>query len=609
MSNWIEDYALIGDCRSAALVSRSGSIDWLCWPRFDSEACFAALLGTSDHGRWLVAPRDEAKITRRYRPGTLILETSFETEDGAATLVDFMPFRGDHSEIVRLVIGTRGKLKMHTELILRFGYGAIVPWVTRLENGALRAIAGPDMAVLRTPVHVTGQDMTTAGEFTITRGESIPLVLTYARSHRTLPDAIDPTASLEATEKFWKQWSSKCLPAGEWSEIVRRSMITLKALTYGPTGGVVAAPTTSLPERLGGERNWDYRYCWLRDATLTLLGAMHAGYYEEAQAWREWLLRAVAGSPHQLQIMYGIGGERRLNEWVADWLPGYENSAPVRIGNAAHTQLQLDVFGEIMDVHHQARRCGLSTNESGWDVQIKILEHLARIWRHPDQGIWEMRGLAQHFTYSKVMAWVAFDRGIKSAETFGLEGPVEEWRKLRDEVCDDVCTHGFNSKLGTFVQAYESEQLDASLLLLPCVGFLPVSDPRIASTIAAIEKRLIRDGFVMRYSTDEVEDALPPGEGAFLACSFWLVDVYILQDRYDDAERLFRRLVGLANDLGLLSEEYDSQQKRLVGNFPQAFSHLALINSAYNLTRAHKPVEQRAQVEHASLEMAVDRAE
>jgi len=607
MSTRIEDYALIGDCRSAALVSRAGSIDWLCWPRFDSEACFAALLGTSDHGRWLVAPRQEAKITRRYRPGTLILETCFETDDGAATLVDFMPFRGDHSEIVRLVIGTRGKLKMHTELILRFGYGAIVPWVTRLENGALRAIAGPDMVVLRTPVHVTGQDLTTAGEFTISRGETIPLVLTYARSHRTLPDAVDPTASLEATEKFWKQWSSKCRPAGEWSDMVRRSVITLKALTYGPTGGIVAAPTTSLPERIGGERNWDYRYCWLRDATLTLLGAMHAGFYEEAQAWREWLLRAVAGSPHQLQIMYGIGGERRLNEWVADWLPGYENSAPVRIGNAAHTQLQLDVFGEIMDVHHQARRCGLSTNESGWDVQIKILEHLARIWRHPDQGIWEMRGPARHFTYSKVMAWVAFDRGIKSAESFGLEGPVETWRELRDQIFAEVCERGFNKKLGSFVQAYDSDQLDASLLQLPCVGFLPVSDPRIAATIAAIETRLIRDGFVMRYSTDEVEDALPPGEGAFLACSFWLVDVYILQDRYDDAERLFRRLAALANDVGLLSEEYDPRAKRLVGNFPQAFSHLALLNSAHNLTGARKPVEQRAQDEHVPLELAGDR--
>ncbi len=598
MSTRIEDYALIGDCKSAALVARDGSIDWLCWPRFDSEACFAALLGTREHGRWLVAPRDDARITRRYRPGTLILETHFETADGAATLIDFMSFHSDHSEIVRLVVGDRGKVKMHTELILRFGYGAVVPWVTRLENGALRAIAGPDMAVLRTPVRVRGEDMTTVGEFTIAEGETIPLVLTYARSHKTLPEAGDPRTSLETTEKFWKEWSAKCRPAGEWSEAVRRSIITLKALTYEPTGGIVAAPTTSLPEQIGGKRNWDYRYCWLRDATLTLLTAMHAGYYEEAQSWREWLLRAVAGSPDQLQIMYGIGGERRLNEWVADWLPGYENSAPVRIGNAAHTQLQLDVFGETMDVHYQARRGGLSIHQSGWDLQLKFLEHLKTIWHEPDHGIWEMRGATQHFVYSKVMAWVAFDRGIKSIETFGLDGPMDEWVKLRDEICDEVCDRGFNKKLGTFVQAYDSNQLDANLLMLPCVGFLPVSDPRIDGTIAAIERHLVHDGFVMRYSTEQVDDALPPGEGAFLACSFWLVDVYILQGRLDDAEKLFRRLVGLCNDVGLLSEEYDPRGRRLTGNFPQAFSHLALVNSAYNLTRIAKPVQQRAQDEN-----------
>jgi GH15 family glucan-1,4-alpha-glucosidase len=599
MSTLIEDYALIGDCKSAALVARDGSIDWLCWPRFDSDACFAALLGSPDHGRWLIGPSEKARITRRYRPDTLVLETCFDTPDGAAMLVDFMPFHADHSEIVRLVVGTRGKLKMHTELILRFGYGAVVPWVTRLEDGALRAIAGPDMVVLRTPVHLKGKDMTTVGEFTISRGETIPLVLTYSRSHRPLPAEHDPMTALASTEAFWKEWSAKCRTAGDWTEAVRRSMITLKALTYGPTGGIVAAPTTSLPEQLGGERNWDYRFCWLRDATLTLLGAMHAGYYEEAQAWREWLLRAVAGSPDQLQIMYGIGGERRLAEWVADWLPGYEGSKPVRIGNAAHTQLQLDVFGEIMDVHHQARRCGLSTNESGWGAQIEFLNHLKKIWKMPDQGIWEMRGPSQHFTYSKVMAWVAFDRAIKSAETFGLEGPIDEWRALRDEVYDEVCERGFNKKLGSFVQAYDSDQLDASLLLLPCVGFLPVTDPRIEATITAVERRLLRNGFVLRYSTEEVEDALPPGEGAFLACSFWLVDVYMLQDRFDEAETLFRRLVGLANDVGLLSEEYDPRAKRLVGNFPQAFSHLALVNSAYNLTRERKPVHQRAHDESA----------
>jgi GH15 family glucan-1,4-alpha-glucosidase len=599
MSTRIEDYALIGDCRSAALVSRDGSIDWLCWPRFDSEACFAALLGNREHGRWLVAPRDKARITRQYRPNTLILETCFETTEGAAVLVDFMPFHGEHSEIVRLVHGTRGKVRMHTELILRFGYGAVVPWVTRLESGILRAIAGPDMALLRTPIHLKGKNLTTVGEFSVSRGETIPLVLSYADSHRSIPLSHDATAALEATEKFWKEWTAKCRPAGEWSEAVRRSVITLKALTYAPTGGIVAAPTASLPEQIGGRRNWDYRYCWLRDATLTLLGAMHAGYYEEAEAWRDWLLRAVAGSPEQLQIMYGIAGERRLMEWIADWLPGYEGSAPVRIGNAAHTQLQLDMFGEIMDVFHQARRGGLTTNESGWDAQIKFLEHLERIWRKPDQGIWEMRGSPQHFTYSKVMAWVAFDRAIKSAENFGLEGPLDRWRELREEICDDVLAHGYDKKRGTFVQAYGSDQLDASLLLLPCVGFLPISDPRVTGTVAAIERRLLCDGLVMRYSTEDVEDALPPGEGAFLACSFWLVDVYILQERFEEAENLFRRLVGLSNELGLLSEEYDAASKRLVGNFPQAFSHVALVNSAYNLTRARKPVHQRAQEEHA----------
>jgi GH15 family glucan-1,4-alpha-glucosidase len=488
---------------------------------------------------------------------------------------------------------------MHTELILRFGYGAVVPWVTRLEDGALRAIAGADMVALHTPVHVSGKDMTTVGEFTVGRGETIPFVLTYSPSHLPLPAAVDPTGALAETETYWREWSAKCRPAGQWTEAVKRSVITLKALTYGPTGGIVAAPTTSLPEHIGGERNWDYRYCWLRDSTLTLLGAMRAGYFEEAQAWREWLLRAVAGSPDQIQIMYGIGGERRLTEWVADWLPGYENSTPVRIGNAAHVQLQLDVFGELMDTGYQARRGGLSGNEAGWAVGLAVLDHLKKIWREPDQGIWEMRGPPQHFTYSKVMAWVAFDRAIKSAETFGLEGPVDDWRKLRDEIHDEVCERGFDKKLGTFVQAYGSDQLDASLLLIPGVGFLPATDPRVEKTIAAIEKKLIRDGYVMRYSTEQVEDALPPGEGAFLACSFWLVDVYTLQDRTDDAERLFRRLVGLRNDVGLLSEQYDPDRKRLVGNFPQAFSHLALINSAYNLTQARKPVHQRAHDEHA----------
>jgi GH15 family glucan-1,4-alpha-glucosidase len=598
----IEDYALIGDCRSAALVSREGSIDWFCCPRFDSEACFAALLGTRKHGRWLIAPHAPARVTRRYRPNTLVLETHFETEEGAATLIDFMPLSGHHSTVVRLVIGTRGKVTMGTELILRFGYGAIVPWVTRLEDGALRAIAGPDMMILRTPVQLRGVDMTTVGEFTIHKDDTIPFVLNYYRSHRPVHTPLDPTAALQETETFWRDWSAKCRSAGPWTEAVVRSMITLKALTYAPTGGMVAAPTTSLPEQLGGERNWDYRYCWLRDATLVLLGAMNAGFFDEAQAWREWLLRAVAGSPGQLQIMYGIAGERRLTEWTAPWLPGYENSAPVRIGNAAHSQLQLDVFGEIMDVHHQARRRGLSTNESGWEAQLAFLKHLQEIWREPDEGIWEVRGTPQQFTHSKVMAWVAFDRAIKSAETFGLDGPLDEWHTLRDEIFEEVCTKGFNAETGTFVQAYGVKHVDASLLLMPSMGFLPVSDQRVEGTIATIERRLLRDGFVRRYDTQDTDDGLPPGEGAFLACSFWLVDVFIMQNRMADAERMFRRLVALRNDLGLLSEEYDPRAKRLVGNFPQAFSHMALVNSAYNLTRREKPVEQRAQAEYESPE-------
>jgi len=597
MAARIEDYAMIGDCRTAALVARDGSIDWLCCPRFDSEACFAALLGTPEHGRWLIAPRESARVTRRYRPNTLVLETHFETNEGAVTLVDFMPFRDSQSTIVRLVVGTRGSVKMRTELILRFGYGAIVPWVSRLEDGALRAIAGPDMVIVHTPVHLRGENLTTVGEFVINREETISFVLSYLPSHRPLREPFDPIRALTDTETFWRDWSAKCRPAGPWTDAVARSMITLKALTYEPTGGIVAAPTMSLPEKLGGVRNWDYRYCWLRDATLVLLGAMHAGYFEEAQAWREWLLRAVAGSPDQLQIMYGIGGERRLSEWTASWLPGYENSAPVHVGNAAYSQLQLDVFGEIMDVHHQARRGGLSTNESGWAAQLAFLDHLKQVWQQPDEGIWEVRGMRRHFTHSKVMAWVAFDRAIKSAETFGLEGPVEEWRKLRQTICDEVCAKGFDSELGSFVQFYGSKELDASSLL-PSVGFLPISDPRVESTIAAIERRLLRGGFVMRYDSGEFDDGLPPGEGAFLACSFWLVDVYALQGRVADAERLFRRLIGLRNDVGLLSEEYDPRAKRFVGNFPQAFSHVALILSAYNLTRVEKPVEQRAQAEY-----------
>jgi GH15 family glucan-1,4-alpha-glucosidase len=592
----IEDYALIGDCETAALVSRDGSIDWLCWPRFDSEACFAALLGTHEHGHWRIGARNpQARISRRYRPNTLILETRFETPEGAATLIDFMPPRGRHSNVVRIVIGEHGRVQMATKVVFRFGYGAIVPWMTRLEDGTYRAIAGPDMVVLRTPVNLRGQELTTVGSFIISEGEAIPFVLTYCQSHNPPPTAWDPTSALEATEAFWRDWTGKCTAGGAWHEAVVRSLITLKALTYAPTGGIVAAPTTSLPERPGGPRNWDYRFCWLRDATLTLLAMMHAGIYWEAAAWRDWMVRAVAGSPDQIQPLYGIAGERRLAEWTAPWLPGFQNSQPVRIGNEAYRQFQLDIFGEVMDALHQSRRSGLSATDTGWRVQVAMLDHLARVWSEPDEGIWEIRAERRHFVYSKVMAWVAFDRAIKSVETFGLEGPASRWRKLRSQIFTEVCERGFDPELGCFVQSYGSKEVDASLLLLPTVGFLSVTDPRISGTIRAVEERLIVNGLVLRYETTTYVDGLPPGEGVFLACSFWLVDVYVLQGRREDAERLFKRLLALCNDVGLLSEEYDPQARQLLGNFPQAFSHIGLINSAFNLTRPLIPVEQRRQ--------------
>jgi GH15 family glucan-1,4-alpha-glucosidase len=594
MPSRIEDYALIGDCEAAALVARDGSIDWLCWPRFDSDACFAALLGSDEHGHWRIAPRDEARITRRYRGNTLILETHFETSTGVVLLVDFMPLHGKHSNIVRVVIGERGCVTMTSELVLRFGYGAIVPWVTRLDDGTLRAIAGPDMVLLRTPVPLIGQNFKTIGEFTVAEGQTVPFVLTDAHSHLPPPPPLDPWLALKHTEAFWSGWSKKCRPAGHCTDAIIRSLITLKALTYSPTGGIVAAPTTSLPEQLGGARNWDYRFCWLRDATLTLLGLMDAGYDQEANAWHEWLLRAVAGSPEQVQIMYGISGERRLTEWEVPWLPGYEKSAPVRIGNAGHSQRQLDVFGEVMDALHQARINGLAANESGWALQIAFLARLENIWGEPDEGIWEVRGGSKHFTYSKMMAWVAFDRAVKSAETFDLAGPVDRWRAVAAEIHADVCRRGFDHELGSFVQSYGSKQLDASLLLMPSVGFLPPDDWRVRGTVRAIEQRLLVDGLVMRYDTKKTQDGLPPGEGAFLACSFWLVDAYILQKRWHDARSLFDRLLELRNDVGLLGEEYDPRTGRLVGNFPQAFTHVALVNSGFNLTRSEKPAEQRA---------------
>src|SRR6266700_3514085 len=598
----IEDYALSGDCESAALVGRDGSIDWLCWPRFDSDACFAALLGAREHGRFQIAPRDDiTNVTRRYRPGTLILETHFETQDGAVTLVDFMPMRGRNPDCVRIVVGERGRVAMSVELVLRFGYGEIVPWVRKLGSGALRAIAGPDMVVLRTPVHMRGENLTTVGEFTVGEGDRVPFVLSYGPSHLPVPEAFAADAALKDTQEFWDAWTRKGhVNDGPWVGAVCRSLITLKALTYGPTGGLVAAPTTSLPEFIGGNRNWDYRYCWVRDATLTLLALMNAGYYGEAQAWRDWLTRAVAGRPEQMDVMYGVAGERRLTEWEAPWLPGYEDSSPVRIGNAAHSQLQLDVFGEVMDTLHQSRRGGLASTESAWDVQIALLDHLEEIWRKPDQGIWEVRSTPLHFTYSKAMAWVAFDRAIKSAEMFGLPGKVEHWRELCAEIHADVCAKGWNPARDSFMRSYGSTDHDASLLLLAPIGFVKPDDPRYRATVAAIEKHLIVDGLVMRYDTRHAPDGLPAGEGAFLPCSFWLADAYLLTGRRREAEKLFERLVGLCNDVGLLSEEYDPRSKRLLGNFPQAFSHIALINTAFNLTRAVKPAEQRADLSRAT---------
>ena len=597
----IEDYALIGDLATAALVGRDGSIDWLCWPRFDSDSCFAALLGGPEHGRWLIAPQNPAgRITRRYRPSTLILETLFETEDGAVRLIDFMAPREDwisdaSSHLARLIVGERGRVEMHSELVMRFGYGAVVPWVERMDERTTRAIAGPDMAVLRSPVHMHGEHFRTMANFTVEAGERIAITLSYGPSNRPLPKPIDVEAKLRDTERFWTGWAARNKISGPWNDAVCRSLITLKALTYAPTGGTVAAPTTSLPEQLGGPRNWDYRFCWLRDATLTLLSLMNAGYYEEARMWRDWLLRAAAGSPRQIQIMYGIRGERRLTEWEVPWLPGYADSQPVRVGNAAHNQRQLDIFGEVMDALYQARQGGLGVYEAGWNLERELLAYLETIWSEPDEGIWEVRSGREHFTFSKVMAWVAFDRAVKSAETFDLHGPVAQWRAVRDKIHADICAHGFDAAAGTFVRAYGSKELDASLLLLPALGFLPPRDPRVRATVEAIEARLLSDGLVLRYDTATAADGLPPGEGVFLACSFWLADAYLMLGRQEDAEQMFERLLSLRNDVGLLSEQYEPRGRRLVGNFPQAFSHLALVNTASNLAHYKKPAEQRSE--------------
>src|SRR4051812_9933069 len=592
----IEDYALIGDCQSAALIGRDGSIDWLCWPRFDSPACFAALLGTRDNGRWRIAPMDANASTRRtYRDDTLILETTWENAEGAVSVIDFMPVRTRQPDLVRLVVGRRGRLVMDMELLLRLDYGAAVPWVTRLPgNNAICAVAGPDKVVLCSPVPLDGHDFSHTARFEINAGDRMPFVLTHALSHVVLPARIDPEAALADTEAFWREWCGRCSVKGKWLGAVRRSLITLKALSYAPTGGIVAAPTTSLPEKLGGVRNWDYRYCWLRDATLTLLALMNGGYRDEAESWTNWLLRAVAGSPAQTQIMYGLAGERRLSEQELPWLPGFANSHPVRIGNAASTQSQLDVYGELLDVMHQSRKAGL-TIEAAWSVQRAMLEHLETVWHEPDSGLWEVRGPRRHFTYSKIMCWVAFDRGIKGVQEYGLSGPLDRWRNVRDEIHADVCRSGYVEARGAFVQSYGSEDLDASLLLVPGTGFLPWDDRRVVSTIAAIQRELTVDGLVVRYHTHSSLDALPPGEGVFLACSFWLADALYMQGQRKQAHALFERLLALRNDVGLLAEEYDPVACRHLGNFPQAYSHVALINTAINLSQLNKPMEQRAE--------------
>jgi len=586
MPGRIEDYGLIGDRETAALVGRDGSIDWLCWPRFDSDACFAALLGGPEHGRWLLAPADPpAQVRRRYRPGTLVLETEFETAEGAlAVLTDAMPERGTDSDLVRVVTGRRGRVAFRSELVLRFAYGAAVPWVTRLPDGpGLRAVTGPDKVVLHTPAPLRGEGRRTTSEFTVEAGQSVPFVLAYTPSHLPDPPPPDAARALRETERSWTEWSARCRPAGRWSEAVLRSVITLRALTYRPTGGIVAAATTSLPEEIGGPRNWDYRICWLRDATLTLLALLRAGYRDAAADWRDWLLRAAMGSPDQIQVMYGLAGEKRLREWELDWLPGYEGSRPVRVGNAAHEQLQLDVFGEVADVLHQGHRLGITIPADAWALQTALTCHLERIWALPDCGIWEVRSAPEHFTYSKVMAWAAVDRAVRGIEAFGLDGPLGRWRDLRAHIHDDVCRNGYDARRGCFVRSYGSREVDASLLLLPAIGFLPPDDPRILGTVAAVEQDLLRGGLVRRYRTESAPDGLGTGEGVFLACSFWLADAMAMTGRREEAVELFEHLLELRNDLGLLSEEYDPSARRLLGNFPQAFSHTALVNTAYTL--------------------------
>ena len=587
MSLPIEDYAMIGDCHTAALVSKQGSIDWLCLPHFDSPACFAALLGSSENGHWSITPTDPVRsVRRRYREGTLILETEFETDKGSVTLTDFMTPRKEMPELVRLIVGTRGQVQLNLELVIRFDYGSVVPWVRRTDSG-ISAIAGPDMLSLRTEVPLRGENFKTVAAFTVNEGQKISFDLAWYPSHQNEPRPLDVNATLQDANDWWRDWSNRCSYQGEWRDPVMRSLITLKALTFLPTGGIVAAPTTSIPELLGGVRNWDYRFCWVRDATLTLHSLLDAGYQDEAREWREWLLRAVAGSPSELNIVYGLRGERRLTELELPWLPGYEKSAPVRTGNAAYKQFQLDIFGEVANTLFQCRQSGLGPAEdSGEDVAEALLEFLESGWDRPDEGIWEMRGPRRHFVHSKIMAWVAVDRAIRSEEQGWFAGDIDRWKRLRATIHNQVCEQGFDTGLNSFVQYYGSKHLDASILMMPLVGFLSANDARVVGTVKAIETHLMGNGFVARYTQDPAVDGMPHGEAMFLACSFWLADNYCLQNRRQDALRMFDRLLNIRNDVGLLSEEYDPVQKRLLGNFPQAFSHVGLVNTALNLSRS-----------------------
>ncbi|HWX48584.1 MAG TPA: glycoside hydrolase family 15 protein [Roseomonas sp.] len=592
----IEDYALLGDTFTAALVGRNGSIDWLCAPRFDSGACFAALLGRPENGRWKIAPAGAVRsVSRRYRDGTLILDTEFETDTGVVVVTDFMPLPSADEEvdIARIVRGVRGEVRMHMEAVFRFDYGHIVPWAKRRPYG-LQVIAGPDALQLWSPVDLQNENFTTAADFTVREGQSLPFSLCWYRSHRPEPPVQHPEVLLECTARWWRDWSSRCTYEGSWAEAVRRSLITLKALTYSPTGGIAAAPTTSLPEAIGGERNWDYRYCWIRDATLTLYSLLSSGYTEEAVAWRRWLLRSAAGRPEEMQIMYGLTGERRLPELELPWLRGYEESRPVRIGNGAQDQFQLDVYGELMDALHVARKYHVEPDADAWRVQKVLMKFIAEKWGEPDNGIWEVRGPRRHFTHSKMMAWVGVDRAISGVEQNNLEGPVEAWRALRTRIHDDICRNGYDARRNSFVQYYCGEQLDASLLLMPIVGFLPPDDPRVVGTVEAIRRELMADGFVARYRTETGVDGLAGSEGAFLPCTFWLADALTLMGCRDEAAEIFERLLNIRNDVGLLAEEYDPRARRQLGNFPQAFSHVGLINTAQNLALVRGPAQRRA---------------